>query len=65
MRKPCPRCGSQEVVKIVYGMPSNETSEKVKRREVEIGGCLPSPAAPQWACKSCGFEFGRTLRPVR
>ena len=38
--KPCPRCHSDEVVPILYGMPSPEMVEGSKAGRVALGGCV-------------------------
>jgi hypothetical protein len=37
--KRCPRCGSQHVVKIVYGYPSREMFEDAREGRIALGGC--------------------------
>ena len=36
--KKCPICNN-ELIKIVYGLPSTNLIEKAKKREVYLGGC--------------------------
>lgn len=35
----CPKCVSERVVPIMYGLPSDELFEDWDRGEVELGGC--------------------------
>ncbi len=42
----CPRCHSNEVVLIRYGMPSPEMVEASQRGEMALGGCVVFPEAP-------------------
>ena len=36
---PCPRCGSVEAIRIVYGYPGPEMAEAEERGEIRLGGC--------------------------
>ena len=47
----CPVCGGRGVP-IVYGYPGVELAEAERRREVVIGGCLPSDDGA--GCLQCG-----------
>jgi hypothetical protein len=51
----CPRCGSREVVPIVYGLPPYQLSEAEERGEIVLGGCEPTDA--DRACRSCGHRW--------
>lgn len=53
----CPRCGSKQVVPILYGMPSPEMIERSARGEIVIGGCLTSENNPCWECLACGQQL--------
>lgn len=53
----CPRCGDTAGVPIVYGLPSRELSERAARGEVELGGCVIMPGAPQLRCRVCRHEW--------
>jgi hypothetical protein len=57
--KRCPRCGSAELVPIVYGLPSRETFEAAREGRVALGGCMIHPDSPDHTCDSCGHEWGR------
>ena len=57
----CPNCYSTNVVAIIYGSPTSEGFEMVKRGERELGGCTLSPDAPMWACKACHERFGNHI----
>lgn len=68
-RKPrrCPRCGSERVAYVIWGMPAFSTrlQELLETGEVEIAGCLlPSPpeAPATWVCRSCRHPWGLTDR---
>ena len=49
----CPRCGSNEAVRILYGYPTFEAAEAERRGEVVLGGCLVGEESPDFECRSC------------
>jgi DNA-directed RNA polymerase subunit RPC12/RpoP len=64
----CPRCGSRDVIPILYGYPLPETMEAAERGEIELGGCCVTGNDPTLKCRACGEEFGgrrRRTQPVR
>jgi len=55
--KRCPRCGSPEIVDVLYGTPDDpELRELVNSGKVMLrpGRCGDGP--PGWACHECGLE---------
>lgn len=54
----CPKCGSNNIVPIVYGMPSYEFLEKEGVQEVLLGGCIVNDSSPIWHCKDCQKYWG-------
>jgi hypothetical protein len=58
----CPRCGSRDVVRVVYGLPTPELFEAADEGRVILGGCDPF-RWPTHACRSCGFGLSRTVVP--
>lgn len=59
----CPRCGSEEIAPIIYGLPGPEAFQAAERGEVILGGCEPHDASH--GCRSCGAQWGspRTALP--
>ena len=53
----CPKCGSEQVVPIGYGLPGPEMAAMADRGEIVLGGCVIEPDAPRWSCKACGWEW--------
>jgi len=54
----CPKCGSKNAAKIVYGLLSKESMEKMEDEEnpkVVLGGCCVGPE--KWSCNDCEFEW--------
>lgn len=55
--QPCPECGSDRVVPIVYGLPDGELTGAFLRGEAAIGGCLVTGDDPSRACRACGHKW--------
>ncbi|MCL5035852.1 MAG: hypothetical protein M1269_01930 [Chloroflexi bacterium] len=54
----CPKCGSKEVIPILYGYLSKEAWEMEDAGEVEFGGLdLDNDNNPGWHCKKCGNRW--------
>ena len=53
----CPRCHSDEVIPIVYGMPSPDLIEESRAGRVALSGNVFWPEAPEWRCVVCGLEW--------
>ena len=57
----CPKCGKPDnVVKIVFGLPTPELTKQADAGEVALGGCcMPGPEDPSrnYKCKTCNEEF--------
>lgn len=54
----CPRCGAENSVPLIMGMPSFELFELADRGLVVLGGCMVGPDAPFLACRTCELEWG-------
>ena len=50
----CPRCGSAESTRILYGLPTHEAFEAAQRGEISLGGCIVGPESPDYECRGCG-----------
>lgn len=57
--KKCPKCGSRNSVKIVYGMPSYELFQKAEAGKVKLGGCIIEKDSPEYFCKDCEHEWSK------
>jgi len=53
----CPRCHSDEVLPVAYGLPSPEMVEESIAGRVLLGGSTVWPEAPDWQCVVCGHEW--------
>jgi len=55
----CPKCGSCNSVKIVYGMSSFELFQEAEAGKVKLGGCCIIEGSPEYYCKDCNNEWNR------
>lgn len=55
----CPKCGSENVVPIQYGLPNGKMSAQWRRGEIELGGCCIGPGIPLRLCVDCKERFDR------
>ena len=55
--KVCPRCGSEDVLRIVYGYETPELTKGVQRGEVAYGGRVTHEGMPTYKCASCQMTF--------
>ena len=55
----CPRCKSENIVKIIYGYPSKETMKKFEEGKIELGGCVVDKSNFTRHCRDCGKNFLR------
>ena len=57
---PCPSCGSEDTVPIMYGMPSQEGFLAANRGRVRLGGCIVIEGlSPDASCTACGVKWVR------
>jgi len=54
---PCPACGSDDTVPIVYGLPTPETVRKADAGQCVLGGCCRSGDDPRRYCRDCGHSY--------
>ncbi len=54
----CPKCDSNDLVRIVYGYPAPELLEQFEKGELESGGCCIDNESPKWRCRTCNETFG-------
>lgn len=56
----CPRCGSLDIARIVWGIPKHteEFERGLASGRLKLGGCLVEPGVPLYHCNDCGAEFG-------
>ena len=63
--KPCPKCGSLEVVPILYGYPTEETMHEAEKGLIALGGCCVFEDDPEKHCNACGEDFSRPRERAR
>ena len=55
----CPKCGSERVAMVLYGMPAfdKELEAKIDAGDVVLNGCcIDGPTFP-YECRGCGVRF--------
>lgn len=57
--KKCPRCGSLDSIKIIYGMPTHDAFLMAKEGEIKLGGCCITDSDSEYYCKNCENEWDR------
>ena len=57
--KQCLKCGSKNTINILYGMPTQEASQKAEAGEIKLGGCCLIVGGPEYFCKDCDHEWNR------
>lgn len=53
---PCPNCGGQATVPILWGLPRDDDYVKDAGRS-QFGGCIIPENPPNSACATCGYEW--------
>ena len=56
-KAPCPRCGSLDVVPILYGYPGPGMMDMAEQGKIALGGCCVTARDPRKHCRVCGEEF--------
>jgi hypothetical protein len=57
MKPMCPKCSGIEVLRIMYGLPTDEAIEEAQAGKIALGGCVVEESNPDWECKSCGYRW--------
>jgi hypothetical protein len=64
-RRPrCPQCLSNEILRVMYGMPTEKAWEESQQGKFMIGGCCVSDESPKWHCPACKHEFGKYMMSI-
>jgi hypothetical protein len=60
----CPDCGSGDVARLVYGLPTREVRAKHEGESIVFSGCLcyGDERDPRWKCRACGLRFGQVIQ---
>jgi hypothetical protein len=51
----CPHKHSDNIIPIVYGMPSVKTTKRAEKGKIKLGGCVSS--CEKWHCKTHNIDF--------
>lgn len=62
-RPKCPCCGSINVVRICYGLPTEKAREEADQGKIVLGGCCVDPTNPRWHCRDCEEQWGEASNP--
>ena len=56
----CPKCGSKNIAKYMYGLPlfSDELLKDIDNGKIKLGGCIVMEDAPKYHCNDCKEDFG-------
>ena len=61
----CPRCGKEDSVPRILGLPSARLSQLADRGLVSLGGCMRFlDGDPAFTCRACGLDWGREGDPT-
>ncbi len=55
----CPKCGSNNSMKILYGEPNGEAIMLEVEGKIKLGGCLITDISPEYFCKDCENEWSK------
>lgn len=56
----CEKCGSENVARIAYGLPTNESFYDARIfGDVVFGGCIIGAERKSWHCKDCSHSWNR------
>jgi hypothetical protein len=55
--KQCPKCGSNDIIPIKYGLPGPEMMEDSFAGKIKLGGCVIDFRNPDWYCKKCDYKW--------
>ena len=61
----CPRCGSREIARILYGLPafSDKLEADLEAHRIVLGGCFLWDDQPDRSCGACSLKFRADGRP--
>ena len=59
MKCKCPKCQSENVARILYGLPvmDSELEKAMESGKIVLGGCTIIEDDPSYRCDNCGKEF--------
>jgi hypothetical protein len=60
----CPRCGREDSIPLLYGLPGADVIRLAERGLVALGGCLVMDAPAAFVCRSCDLQWGNEHDPT-
>jgi hypothetical protein len=57
MNLKCPKCNSEKVIPIVYGLPTDDAFKAADEGKVVLGGCIVHDDRPFWHCSNCEYDW--------
>jgi len=57
--KQCPKCGSKNSAKIVYGLPDYQLYERFQAGKIMLGGCLVFGDNAEYFCRDCENKWNK------
>ena len=60
----CPRCGREDSISLIYGMPGPADFRQAERGVVALGGCLMPQEVAAFVCRSCDLQWGSESDPT-
>ena len=60
----CPRCGQENSIPLLYGLPGPGAFQLAKRGLVSLGGCMMPGDEAAFSCRSCDLEWGSDSDPT-
>ena len=57
----CPKCKSNMIINIVYGLPGQSLRQRAAKGKVSLGGCVIDHDSQDYKCKSCNFKFSEMV----
>ena len=60
----CPRCGREDSIPLVWGMPNHDDQRLAERGLLALGGCLVQEEDPVLSCRGCGLAWGHEGDPT-
>lgn len=53
----CPRCGREDSIPQVFGLPSPGLVDAAEKGLVSLGGCMMPGEPADFVCRACGLEW--------
>ena len=62
--KKCPKCDSNRIARIQYGLPidSEKLWKDINEGRIVLGGCVIHGDDPSWQCMECKVQIFRDIK---